>query len=144
MPASCHFGLVIVAEIPCPQKEDKSLLGRYSEFLYCFSPLQCPSLCWSIFSLYLWHRGEKEIHFKDCYLGFRWILLCLSSRTVLTSLCHKLQLMDHHMHISSLPPLIVLFVCNYDASYRTLHRTMEKPHHLSCIFKHVCAHSRTL
>lgn len=33
------FGLVIAAGIPCLKREDKGLLGGYSEFLYCFSGL---------------------------------------------------------------------------------------------------------
>lgn len=41
-------------------------------------------------------------------------------------------------------PLFIVFLCEYEASYRTAPRTVEKSHLFSCIFKHAYTRTRTL
>lgn len=41
-------------------------------------------------------------------------------------------------------PLFNVFLCEYEASYKTAHKTVEEPHLFSCIFKHACTHTHTL
>lgn len=56
---------------------------------------------------------------------------------------HIMQLKSHPLfYLFSLPPFIVC-LCEYEASYRTAHRTVEDPHLVSCIFKHVCTHTNS-
>lgn len=54
------FGLVIVSEIPCLQREERRLQEGYSEFLHCFSALWCPFLSTWVFT----ESSSYPYHFR--------------------------------------------------------------------------------
>lgn len=56
--------------------------------------------------------------------------------------CHWANVPPNTYFPSYFSPAFIVRLCEYEASYRTAHRTVEEPRLFSCIFKQACTHTQ--